>query len=136
MNSVLLLLLCLPASPRISLGSLQMLRQDILRPTSGIVLINNIFFPRWMLLGVSQYFAHLGHLHGNDILHLVLLRCRIFILKASRIFSLYQIRKTKSRSISISLSPPPPSPFLSPALWGWVKLKEKLLYRGEILAET
>lgn len=36
---------------------------------------------------MSQSFACLGHLHGNGILHFVLLTCRWFILKESRAFS-------------------------------------------------
>lgn len=63
-----------------------MSRQGILSPTSGIVLVNNVF-PQVDILGVSQCFACLGHLHGNGILHLALLICRMFILKASRISS-------------------------------------------------
>lgn len=74
-----------------------------------------------MLLGVSQSFACLGHLHGNGILHFVLLTCRRFILKESRAFS-----SDAEDRVSLSLC-------LQISGGG---SQEQRLPSGEILAET
>ena len=58
-----------------------------------------------MFLGVSRCFARLGHLHGNGLFYLVLIICRMLILKAVRVFPYYQTQESLLLLLLLSGSP-------------------------------